>query len=57
MFDERKMICVYLILFSLLSFLGDKRDLKVIIPWIICSCLFFIFPFLSPNIVDNIKLM
>ena len=57
MFDERKMICVYLVLFLFLPFFGNKKDLKVIIPWIIFSCLFFIFPFLSPNIVDNIKLM
>lgn len=57
MFDQRKMICVYLVLFLFVPFIGNKKDLKVIIPWIIFSCLFFIFPFLSPNIVDNIKLM
>ena len=57
MFDERKMICIYLVLFSFLPFIGDKKDLKVIIPWIICSCLFSIFPFLSLKIEDNFKLM
>ena len=57
MFDERKMICIYLILFLFVPFIEYKKDLKVIIPWIICSCLFFIFPFLSPDIEDNINLM
>ena len=57
MFDERKMICIYLIFFSFLPFAETKKDLKVIIPWIICSCLFFTFPFLSPDIEDNINLM
>ena len=57
MFDERKMICIYLIVFSFLPLIDNKLDLKVIIPWIVCSCLFFIFPFLSLKIEDNFKLM
>ena len=57
MFDERKIICAYLILFAFLPFLENPKDWKVIIPWIIFSCLFFIFPFLSTNIEDNIYLM
>ena len=57
MFDERKMICIYLIVFSFLPFIENKKDFKVIIPWIIFSCLFFIFLFLSLKIEDNFKLM
>lgn len=57
MFDERKIICIYLILFAILPFIETKKDWKVILPWILFSCLFFIFPFLSTNIVDNINLM
>ena len=57
MFDERKMICIYLIVFSFLPLIDNKLDLKVIIPWIVCSCLFFIFPFLSLKIEDNFNLM
>ena len=57
MFDERKIICIYLILFAALPFIEKRKDWKVIIPWIICSCLFFIFPFLSTKIEDNIYLM
>ena len=57
MFDERKIICGHLILFGVLPFLESNKDYKLIIPWIIASCLFFIFPFLSTTIVDNINLM
>lgn len=57
MFDERKVICVYLILLAFLPFLENSKNWNVIIPWITCSCLFFIFPFLSSNIEDNIYLM
>ncbi len=57
MFDERKVICAYLILLAILPFLEKPKDWKVIIPWISCSCLFFIFPFLSTNIEDNIYIM
>ena len=57
MFDERKVICAYLVLLAILPFLENPKDWKVIIPWLSCSCLFFIFPFLSTNIEDNIYIM
>ena len=57
MFDERKIICAHLIFFATLPFFEKLKNYKLIIPWIICSGLFFIFPFLSATIVDNIKLM
>ena len=57
MFDERRIICVYLVLFVLLPFVENNKDFKLIIPWIICTSLFFIFPFLSEVIIDNINLM
>lgn len=57
MFDERKIICGHLLLFSVLPFLESYKEYKLIILWLIISCLFFIFPFLSTTIEDNIKLM
>ena len=57
MFDERRIICVYLVLFALLPFVENNKDFKLIIPWIICTSLFFIFLFLSEVIIDNINLM
>ena len=57
MFDERRIICVYLVLFALLPFVENNKDFKLIIPWIICTSLFFFFFFLSEVIIDNINLM
>ena len=57
MFYERRIICVYLILFAFLPFLNKNKDKKLIISWLVCSALFFIFPFLSTDLKDTLWLM
>ena len=57
MFNERKVICLHLVIFLILPLLDNNKDLKLIIFWAICSCLLFIFPFLSPNLEDSLLLM
>lgn len=57
MFTERKIICVYLIIFMLLPFIDNKKDKKIIKPWIFSTCLLFIFPFLPDHIKDSLLFM
>ena len=57
MFNERRIICAYLILFSLLPFLNKNKDKKFILSWLVCSALLFIFPFLSTDLKDTLWLM
>ena len=56
MFTERRIICAYLILFAFLPFI-DKKDKKIIKPWIFTSCLLFIFPFCPDHINDSLLFM
>lgn len=57
MFTERKIICFYLILFLILPFISQKKEKNLIIPWTICSCLLFIFPFLPDELNDSLPSM
>ena len=57
MFNERRIICAYLILFSFLPFLNKNKDKKFILSWLVCSALLFIFPFLSTDLKDTLWLM
>ena len=57
MFTERKIICFYLFLFLILPFISQKKEKNLIIPWTICSCLLFIFPFLPDELNDSLPSM
>lgn len=57
MFTERKVICVFLVIFLFLPFININKDKTAIIPWFVCSSLLFIFPFLSVKIEDSILFM
>ena len=57
MFNERKVICIHLILFAFLPFINYKKDKEIIFPWLICSSAIFIFPFLSTELKDSLPLM
>lgn len=57
MFTERKVICVFLVIFLFLPLININKDKTTIIPWIVCSSLLFIFPFLSVKIEDSILFM
>ena len=57
MFNERKVICIHLILFAFLPFINKKRDNEIILPWLVCSSTLFIFPFLSTELQDSLPLM
>lgn len=57
MFTERKMICVYLILFLIPPLIDKNRNKKIFISWIVCTCLLFIFPFFPNELKDCLPLM
>lgn len=57
MFTERKIICVYLIIFMFLPFIDKKNDKKKAKSWIFSTCLLFIFPFLPDHIKDSLLFM
>lgn len=57
MFSERRVICAFLIIFLILPFINLNKDKNIIIPWIVCSSLLFIFPFLSTKIKDSLLFM
>ena len=57
MFNERKVICLHLILFSFLPLINKKKDNEIILPWLVCSSTLFIFPFLSTELKDSLHLM
>jgi hypothetical protein len=56
MFTERKINCVYLLLFAFLPFI-DQKDKAIIKPWIFSTGLLFIFPFLPDHIKDSLFFM
>ena len=57
MFNERKVICIHLILFAFLPFINKEKYKEIIFPWLICSSAIFIFPFLSTELKDSLPLM
>ena len=57
MFNERKIICIHLILLAFLPFINSKKDKKIILPWFVCSSILFVFPFLSTELKDSLPLM
>lgn len=57
MLSERKVICAFLVIFLILPFININKDKTTIIPWIVCSSLLFIFPFLSVKIENSILFM
>lgn len=57
MFNERKIICIHLILFAFLPLINKKKDNEIILPWFVCSSTLFVFPFLSTELKDSLPLM
>ena len=57
MFNERKIICIHLLLFLILPIINRKNDKEIILPLIVCTSLLFIFPFLSTELKDSNILM
>ena len=57
MFNERRIICIHLLLFLIFPIMNRKKDKEIILPLIICSSILFIFPFLSTELKDSIILM
>ncbi len=57
MFNERKIICIHLILFAFLPLINKKKDNEIILPWLVCSSTLFVFPFLSTELKDSLPLM
>lgn len=57
MFNERKVICIHLILFAFLPLIKMKKDKEIILPWLVCSSTLFVFPFLSTELRDSLPLM
>ena len=57
MFNERKIICIHLILFAFLPLINKKKDNELILPWLVCSSTLFVFPFLSTELKDSLPLM
>lgn len=57
MFNERRIICIHLFLFLFLPLINFHKDKEIIIQWICCSVLLFIFPFLSTELKDSLFLM
>ena len=57
MFNERKIICIHLILLAFLPLINRKKDKTIILPWLVCSSVLFVFPFLSTELKDSLPLM
>ena len=57
MFNERKIICLHLLVFLIFPIMNRKKDKEILLPLIVCTCLLFIFPFLSTELKDSIFLV
>lgn len=57
MFNERRIISFYLLLFLFLPFIDKNKDKNIIGPWAFCTCILFIFPFFPSDLKDSLLLM
>ena len=51
------MVCIHLVLLQILSLVERKYNKDIILPWIICSFISFIFPILPTTMKDSNLLM
>ena len=57
MFNERRIISFYLLLFLFLPFIDKNKDKNIIGLWALCTRILFIFRFFPCELKDSLLLM